>query len=333
MQKLITIGKIGLLGALIPLVLAGCNGNTDQGKSAGDILSPKDAEAKALSFINEQLIPADSQKAEISSTTEENGLYKFKVKVGEREVDSYMSKDGVNFFPQAVDMVEFENTNQQAENTPEQQAPVKKVSTKKDTPEVELFVMSHCPYGTQIEKGMLPVLKTLGDKIDFELKFVDYAMHGEKELNEQLAQYCIQKEQNDKLIAYLECFLDSEDSELCLNEAGIDKASLNTCVEVTDEEYQVTAGFKDKSTWKSGSYPTFNVNKESVQEYGIGGSPGLVINGEEIQANRDANSLLATICSGFTEKPEECNQQLSTAAPSPGFGQGESGSNSNASCN
>ena len=36
---------------------------------------------------------------------------------------------------------------------------------KKEKPEVELFVMSHCPFGTQIEKGMLPVARLLGDKI------------------------------------------------------------------------------------------------------------------------------------------------------------------------
>ncbi|MBU3941884.1 MAG: hypothetical protein KKF74_03150, partial [Nanoarchaeota archaeon] len=47
---------------------------------------------------------------------------------------------------------------------------------KKDKPEVELFVMSHCPYGTQIEKGMLPVARLLGDKIDFNIRFCSYAM-------------------------------------------------------------------------------------------------------------------------------------------------------------
>jgi len=73
---------------------------------------------------------------------------------------------------------------------------------KKDVPEVELFVMSHCPYGTQMEKGILPVVELLGDKIDFKIRFVYYAMHGEKEVNEEARQYCIQKEQKDKFISY-----------------------------------------------------------------------------------------------------------------------------------
>jgi len=49
--------------------------------------------------------------------------------------------------------------------------------------------MSYCPYGTQIEKGILPVINALGNKIKFSLKFVDYAMHGKKEIDENSRQY------------------------------------------------------------------------------------------------------------------------------------------------
>ena len=73
---------------------------------------------------------------------------------------------------------------------------------KRETPEVDLFVMAYCPYGTQTEKAFLPVLELLGDKIDFNLRFVYYAMHGKKELDEQLRQYCIQKEQKSKKRTY-----------------------------------------------------------------------------------------------------------------------------------
>jgi hypothetical protein len=46
--------------------------------------------------------------------------------------------------------------------------------------------------------------ETLQDKIDFEIKFNTYAMHGEKELAEQLNQYCIKK---NKMINLLIIFL------------------------------------------------------------------------------------------------------------------------------
>jgi len=93
------------------------------------------------------------------------------------------------FIPQLIDMDETENV--EGDDAEQPTAPVAEVTNKTDKPEVELFVMSYCPYGTQMEKGILPAFDTLGDTVDAELKFVDYAMHGEKEVKENLRQYCI----------------------------------------------------------------------------------------------------------------------------------------------
>ncbi len=62
--------------------------------------------------------------------------------------------------------------------------------------------MSHCPYGTQIEKGILLVFRALGNKIDAQFKFVNYAMHEETELAEQLRQYCIMTKEPQKFYDY-----------------------------------------------------------------------------------------------------------------------------------
>jgi len=202
---------------------------------------------------------------------------------------------------------------------------------KQEIPKVELFVMSSCPYGTQIEKGILPVVEALGDKIDFELKFCDYAMHGEQELQEELRQYCIQEEQNDKFIDYLKCFLKEGDSESCLTEIGIDTDALDTCVANTDDEYKVMENFADQSTWK-GSFPTFNIFKEEVDKYGVGGSPTFVLNEVNVPTGRSPAALLTTICQGFTDKPDECNIELSTANPTPGFGFDETATTTDAQC-
>jgi len=205
-------------------------------------------------------------------------------------------------------------------------------TVKNDKPVVELFVMSHCPYGTQIEKGILPVLEALGDKIDFELKFCDYAMHSKKELDEQLRQHCIKTEEPTKLISYLQCFLEADKPDECLEKSKVDISKLNVCVLATDEEYKVTENFNDKSTWK-GSFPTFNVYKEEVDKYSVGGSPTLVINGATEKSSRDAAGLLAVICSGFNNPPEECSAELSSETPSPGFGFETTEGGDDASCN
>lgn len=325
--------KTIILSLFLVLILAGCSG-----KSAMTILEPEEAKAKAEEFIKEELekVGAVDTVIEIKEVTEDSGNYKLAVsldnKGNKQEVESYISKDGTKFFPQFYDLEKEEEEVKEANPTPEVK-PVATLTQKQDKPKVELFVMSHCPFGTQMEKAILPALDVLGDKIDFDLKFCDYAMHGEKELDEQLIQYCINKEQKDKLSNYLKCFLNAEDTDGCLAQSKVDTAKLNACVASTDKEFKVKEMFADQSTWLNGKFPIFNVDKVDVDKYGIKGSPNLVINGEKISVSRDANSILQTICSGFNNAPEECNAPISSETPAPGFGYGGTGTDTNASCN
>jgi hypothetical protein len=283
-------------------------------KSGGDALSQDEAEVKMLEFINNNLVQPGTE-AEILSVTEENGLYKMEVSLQGQTITSYSSKDGEVFFPQAmvVNAVENEVADNAAPATPPPESP------KSDKPKVEAFVMSHCPYGTQIEKGLIPVMETLGDKADIEIKFVNYAMHGEKEVLEQLNQYCIQEEQNAKFIPYLKCFLEEGDGVGCLTKTEIDMDKLETCTTAADTEFEITKNLEDKTNWK-GNFPPFMVHDKECNEYGVRGSPSLVINGQTASAGRDAVSLLAAICNAYNEKPEECDTELDAASPSPGFG-------------
>jgi len=194
-------------------------------------------------------------------------------------------------------------------------------------------VMSHCPYGTQIEKGIVPAVRQLGDKIDFELKFVYYAMHGEVEVKEQLNQYCIQKEQNSKLLDYLDCFLASGNGQNCLSQVKIDQKKLASCTQATDDQYQVSENLANQSSWLSGRYPLFGVDQADNEKYGIGGSPTLIINGGEVSTARDAASLLAAICASFENQPKECQGNLSAQTPAPGFGSGTTSGGAAATCN
>lgn len=298
------------------------------------ILDEAQAKTSAETFINGFLMQGGG-KAKVTEITEEYGLYKLKVDITSSVVDSYLTKDGKLFFPQALDIAQVSGTASgtpaAAGNTPAA-APVASVTNKNNKPVVELFVMSHCPFGTQIEKGMLPVLATLGNKIDFKLKFCSYIMHGEKEINESLLQYCIQKEQPEKLSTYLGCFLlDETQSAACLDKAGINKAKVTACVASTDTQFKVTENYKNKVGYQ-GSYPGFDVHKADNTKYGVGGSPTLVINGQEVSSGRDSNSLLKSICSAFTTAPKECQMVLSSDSPAPGFGSGTAAASGNAGC-
>ncbi|MFZ4648701.1 MAG: hypothetical protein ACOYMB_03675 [Patescibacteria group bacterium] len=298
----------------------------------GKTLSPEEAKIKTENYINENLMPSGS-KVKIESVTEYKGdLYQMKIDLGNgQKVDSYVSKDGTRFFPQSMDMkATTTDTAAPATDDQAQKAPSSEVSKKSAKPVVELFIMSYCPYGTQMQKGIVPAIETLGSKIDFKLKFVSYAMHGEKELKENLVQYCVQKQEPKKLTSYLNCFLKAGDSATCLAE---NKLNVSACTASTDKEFKVTENFTNKVGWQ-GSFPPFDVDKADNEKYSVQGSPTLVINGEEISASRDSASLLATICSAFETAPEACNTKLSATAPAPGFGTAAASSDTaGAQCN
>ena len=159
--------KIILLLAVFAFLAGGCSLSLSQAKKPV-VITPEEAKTKAVDFINTNLMQAGSQVT-AKSVTVENGLYKVAVVLSNgQEVDSYLTQDGTKFFPQAMDIAQYEAQAKAADN----QTPAATPSTPTDIPKldkanVEMFVMSHCPYGTQIEKGMLPVLDKIGKKIDF----------------------------------------------------------------------------------------------------------------------------------------------------------------------
>ncbi len=97
--------KTLFLSLAIILLLSGC-GLTNKNKQAEEknILSPKEAKTKAEEFINNNLVVQSDQEAKIANVSEENQLYKFDVQIQGQTIQSYMTKDGKMFFPQARNM-------------------------------------------------------------------------------------------------------------------------------------------------------------------------------------------------------------------------------------
>jgi hypothetical protein len=330
--------KAIILSLALALVLTGCNLKVPQ---AAKVLKPEQAKAQITDYINNDLLAGAPYKATVNSIVEANGLYKLSINVNNQTIDTYMTRDASIFFPQAIDMTKkTAAASSTADNT---QAPtVQEVTKKTAKPAVELFVMSQCPYGTEIEKGILPVIKNLAKKVDFTVKFCDYSMHGQAEINEEMSQYCIQKNEPQNYQAYLSCYLASQgqpaDAAACVKSIKINSAKLATCVAATDKTYKITAGYNDKTTWTKDqygnpAYAQFNVFKADNTKYNVQGSPTLVINGENISSGRDSASLLKTICSAFTTAPAECAAQLSSTSPSVGFGNSGAAASANATCN
>lgn len=329
------LGAGFLAGAIIVALISIAYSNVQAKKEKATWLSEKTIKAKATNYINSELI--QQGKASVSVVGKEGDMYKLEVDYNGQKIPSYISKDGKRFFPQVMDIAGGKTAKDNSKETKADSEPVADVvEEKSDKPKVELFVMSHCPYGLQMEKGIIPVVRALGNKIDFKIKFNDYAMHGEKELKEELSQYCIQKEQQDKYLAYLGCFTKDGDSGVagCLDSAKIDKNKLESCISKTEEEFKVLDNFNNKIGFK-GQFAGFEIFKADNEKYSVGGSPTLIINGSQSDSGRDSKSLLKSICSAFNNQPKECSIDLSDDAPAPGFGAGAAsagGSGSGGGC-
>ena len=287
-------------------------------------LKADEAAKVAVDYANKNLLQGTTAELVAQSAKEENGLYSFKLKVSGQEYTSYVTKNGKMMFVSGVPLTDV-TTQAAADATPAQ-------VSKTDKPDVKLFVMSYCPYGLQAEKMYLPVYNLLKDKATMGIYFVNYSMHGKMEVDENLRQYCIQKEQTDKFAAYLQCFVDSKaptasataaDYGTCLTKAGIDQAKLNSCVATSDKQFNVTKDYNDKSTWISGSYPKVEINNDLNEKYGVQGSPTIVINEKETDVSpRSPEQLLKTVCGAFNNQTDECKTTLSSDQPSTGFGTG-----------
>jgi hypothetical protein len=315
----------GIIAAVLAVVLI--VSIVTHGFSSKGALSEDQVKASTIAYLN-NLLGSRGQTATVDSITDKGDLYQMKLNIGGQTFDSYVTKDGRLLFPQALDLTQKANAGTAASAQAPQQTDVPKTAK----PTVELFVMSYCPFGTQAEKGMLPAVRALGDKIDFKVRFVYYAMHGKKEVDENLRQYCIREEQPDKYDAYLACFLNASDSPGCLASTGVDTKKLDACVAASDTKFDVTKNWNDQSSWLSGQFPLFNTDKDLNTKYSVGGSPTLIINGVQSNAGRDSASYLSAICNAFTDKPSECNTQLSAVSPGPGFGYDSVGSAQAAGC-
>ena len=309
------------------LLVAGALVYINQGKTLEKVskgLTPQQAAEKAINYINQNLLQ-QGQTASLVNVTEEDGIYKFHLKIGESEYDSYVTKDGKLLFTGGIDM-EQTSTSTQGGGETAGEVP------KRDAPDVKLFVMSYCPYGLQAQKMFLPVYDLLKDKAEMGVYFVDYIMHEKKEIDENLRQYCIQKEQKEKYYNYLSCFVKAGEFEKCLSEAKIDVNKMNTCISQTDQKFKITQMYNDKSAWLNGSFPKFDVYADLCEKYGVQGSPTIVINDKVVEiSTRSPENFKNIICQAFNSPPAECSQTLSNTAFSPGFGL-ETGSSSGGGC-
>lgn len=275
-----------------------------------------------LEYVNKNLLQAGTT-ATLSKITLEGSVYKVELAINGSNATVYVSRDAKFLFPAVFEMAGVKES-----ASPEPSGEM----TKSEKPDVKLFVMSYCPYGLQAEKAYLPVYDLLKSKADFGIYFVNYIMHDKKELDENLRQYCLQKQDKDLYAKYLACFVKAGKADDCLTQVQANISALQNCVSQTDQQFKITAGYDDKNTWLNGQYPKFDIYSDLNTQYGVKGSPTIVINGKQVSLNnRSAEAFKTLVCQAFINQPAECSQTLSDTATAAGFGE-ESSNGSSGSC-
>ncbi len=278
------------------------------------------AKEKATEFILSNNLVQDSTDLEVSAVEREESLYKVSLTVGDQSFTSYMKKDFSQFFPTALDMNQVTTAESEQETQTEPQE-----FPKSETPEVQLFTMSYCPYGNQAEDLIKPVVELLEGKVAVEPHYIFYenyqgggpeyciddesmycSMHGVTEANQDIRELCVFENQTDLYWDFVDnanqmCTVN--DIETCwtdaAQEAGVNTASVEACFNQNAISYAAA-------------------EQQLTNELGVQGSPTLIINGTVYQGERSAESYKNAICSAFNNPPQECEETLGETTEAAG---------------
>lgn len=287
-------------------------------------ISKDEVSQKVIDFLNEIAL-SGQVTASLIEVTEDSGVYKVSVSVEEQQHDLYASKDGKFLFGQPTDMDEARKA--QAESQDSDQAGQPENINKSDRPEIDLYVMSFCPYGNQSEQAMIPAAKLLKDEADIELHYVIYSnygdggpnycldeeakycsMHGIQELNQDIRELCVQKYQPERLWDFVDVV-----NQNC------DYQNVDSCWE--DLAKQIGINIQTVKNCQDNEALDLLAEEVALNEkYEITGSPQLIINGQEYQITRTPESYKQAICAAFNSSPEECSQVLSEEGSSASGG-------------
>jgi len=281
----------------------------------GNVANPDDTAKKVIDFLNNNLVQPGSTASLVSVETE-RGLYKITTLYQGQKIPVYVTMDGTYLFVSTpIDITE--------------EIPGSSQSTTFDAPDkakpdVELYVMSFCPFGVQAENTMKPVFDLLGSYANFKIRFIvnvggDTAdsiqsLHGSYEAMEDLRQICIMKYYDAKTYwNYL-----AEFNEKCYS-VGRDQDKLDECWKATAKKFSIDTNKIETCSKSKEAIDLIKVDEQLTEKNGVTGSPTLIINGKVYNGARTQEAFKQAICSGFTNPPAACQTNMTqTAAAASG---------------
>lgn len=293
------------------------------------VLTAQLAVQKAIDYINNNILKGQGTVS-LKETQEVSGLYKIKItfEQQQQDTDAYITKDGRYLFPvMQGNPIDLDENPTIGDSNASQITSCESLK-KADKPILEAFIVSQCPYGTQMQRVLSKVVESVDLRDNIKVRYIGSisgnkitSMHGDEEAQENLRQICIREEQNNKYWDYTFCYIKKGETEKCLSSTGVDKNALSACM--SDDSRGLKYAKEDF---------------ELSEQYGVQGSPTLVMGDNQIDefsfGGRTADALKTIICCAFNNKPSLCSQELSKDSAAVGFSETySSGSASNDSAN
>jgi 2-hydroxychromene-2-carboxylate isomerase len=188
---------------------------------------------------------------------------------------------------------------------PKEPAPPPDAAAAASAVKVELFTMSKCPYGAEMQVVMKALLDEMGDAVDFEQVFIMadegdgdfYAMHGEGEVEGNAVQLCAAAlyGKDNAYMDFVSCMaVDVDDVPGnwtgCAKTRGLDVEAIEAC-----------AGGKKGAALLAQS-------AKVVEEKKILGSPTLVVDGTAYPGGRSLGEARKIVCCALEkeDRPATC---------------------------
>lgn len=167
---------------------------------------------------------------------------------------------------------------------------------------LDFYVMSQCPYGTQVEDAIAPVLEKIGSHVDFNLEFIATdngdgtfrALHGQNEVDGNIVQLCAAKYNPNSYMKMITCQNQNAGAipgnwEKCAGDNGLAVESIRSCYE----------GEEGKELLRT--------SLQKAQAVKATGSPTIYLAGEKYSGGRTSDDFMRALCDAMDEKPEACN--------------------------
>lgn len=282
----------------------------DQKKAVMKDLTVEEAKNKAKDFIAKNMVKPGTE-FDITEVSEEFGLYKLQIDISGQKIVSYISKDGKTFLPSSLEIADSDETNKKEEEVQAQDLEI----PKSDKPQVDLYVMSFCPFGNKAEDTLKAAYNLLKDKVTFNFHYIVnsegdaiQSLHGEKEVAQNEREACVLRDYGkDKWLDFVtyvntNCGSDGTCWEAGAKTSGLNVSKISSCVTADGTNLMKT-------------------DEKISSDAGANGSPTMIINGVETKSvyqYGNSEAYKQAICSAFNNVPAECLETLEATPTTAG---------------